>query len=137
MSSLMETLVNDGRFDTFVSALQASNLSDRLHASGPFTVFAPTDDAFTGLPEGVVDRMMDDVSSLTRVTSYHLLEGRLNAEAIEAQRQLVTVEGSDLRIQRLDGRSFVDDAMIVDADLRADNGIIHAVDAVLLPPDLP
>lgn len=135
MSSLMETLVNDGRFNTFVSALQASNLSDTLHSTGPFTVFAPTDDAFAGLAEGTVDKMMDDVPSLTRVTTYHLVSGLFSADAVEAQERLTTVEGSDVRIQRLDSRAFVDDALIVDSDLNADNGVIHAVDAVLLPPD--
>ena len=134
MSSIVETLVNDGRFDTFVSAIQASNLADTLNGVGPFTVFAPTDDAFAGLPEGTVDRIMDDIPSLTRVVTYHIVPGQLASDDVVTQESIKTVQGNDVRVRRMDGRAFVDDAMIVDTDLRADNGVIHGIDAVLLPP---
>jgi len=134
MSSLVETLVNDGRFDTFVSAIQASNLSDTLNGTGPFTVFAPTDDAFAGLPEGTVDRIMDDIPSLTSVVTYHIVPGQLASDDVITQESLKTVQGSNVKLRRMDGRAFVNDAMITDTDLRADNGVIHSIDAVLLPP---
>lgn len=135
MASLLETLVNDGRFDTFVSAIQASNLAETVGSTDPLTVFAPTDDGFAGLPEGVVDRIMDDIPSLTRLVTYHLVSGRLALDAVVAQEKLVTVAGASLKSQRLDEHVFVNDAQVVDGELLADNGLIYAIDAVLLPPE--
>ena len=134
MSSIIDTLIHDGRFDTFVSAIQASNLADTLNGPGPFTVFAPTDDAFAGLPEGTVDRIMTDIPSLTSVVTYHIVAGQLASDDVIRQESLSTVQGGMLKIQRMDGRTFVNDALLIGTDLRADNGLIHSIDAVLLPP---
>lgn len=134
MGSILEILVDDGRFNTFVSAVQASNLSDTLNSPGPFTVFAPTDDAFVGLPEGMVDQVMDDIPSLTRMITYHIVPGTVSEENLPAQDALETVQGDTITIQRMDGRFFANDALVMKSDLRADNGVIHAIDAVLLPP---
>lgn len=134
MGSILEILVDDGRFNTFVSAVQASNLSDTLNSPGPFTVFAPTDDAFVGLPEGMVDQVMDDIPSLTRMITYHIVPGTVSEENLPAQDALETVQGDTISIQRMDGRFFANDALVMKSDLRADNGVIHAIDAVLLPP---
>jgi uncharacterized surface protein with fasciclin (FAS1) repeats len=134
MSSIVEMLVNDGRFDTFVSAIQASNLTDTLNGPGPFTVFAPTDEAFAGLPEETVDRIMNDIPSLTRVVTYHVVPGQLASSDLVAQTSWQTVEGSSIKLQQLDGQTFVNDALLTGTDLRADNGLLHSIDAVLLPP---
>lgn len=134
MSSIVEMLVNDGRFDTFVSAIQASNLTDTLNGPGPFTVFAPTDEAFAGLPEETVDRIMNDIPSLTRVVTYHVVPGQLASSDLVAQTSWQTIEGSSIKLQQLDGQTFVNDALLTGTDLRADNGLLHTIDAVLLPP---
>lgn len=134
MSSIVEMLVNDGRFDTFVSAIQASNLTDTLNGPGPFTVFAPTDEAFAGLPEETVDRIMNDIPSLTRVVTYHVVAGQLASSDLVAQTSWQTIEGSSIKLQQLDGQTFVNDALLTGTDLRADNGLLHTIDAVLLPP---
>lgn len=134
MANLLDTLTHDGRFDTFVSALQASNLSETLSETGPFTVFAPTEDGFAGLPDNMVDQMMSDLPRLMRLITYHIVPGQLTLEALAAHEHLETVEGGPVQVQRLDGKVFVNDALIIDPDERADNGVIHAVDAVLLPP---
>jgi uncharacterized surface protein with fasciclin (FAS1) repeats len=133
MGSILEILVDDGRFDTFVSAIQASNLADTLNSPGPFTVFAPTDDAFVGLPEGMVDQVMDDIPSLTRMITYHIVPGTVRADNLPSQDALETVHGDSITIQRMDGRFFANDALLITNELRADNGVIHAIDAVLLP----
>lgn len=134
MPSILDTLVNDGRFDTFVSAIQASNLTDTLNQTGPFTVFAPTDDAFAGLPEGAVDSLMTDIPGLTTLVTYHIAPNRLASDLVLAQEHIKTVQGDDLRIRRIEGAAYINDAQIIETDIDADNGVIHALDAVMLPP---
>jgi uncharacterized surface protein with fasciclin (FAS1) repeats len=137
MGNLMETLITDGRFNTFVSAIQAANLVETLVGKpgiGPFTVFAPTDDAFVGLPEGKVEALLADVPELTNLVTYHLVPGVVTAAEATSGGTLRTVQGQDIEVRGLNGNAYANDARVIDADLRADDGIIHAIDTVLLPP---
>ena len=134
MGNIMETLITDGRFNTLVSAIQAANLSDTLTKPGPYTLFAATDDAFAGMPAGEVDRLMADIPALTRLVSYHVVPGRLMAADVLYADSLTTVQGDPLKIQRYDSKPYVNDAQIIGTDVLADNGVIHIIDAVLLPP---
>ncbi|MFO7322180.1 MAG: fasciclin domain-containing protein [Chloroflexota bacterium] len=134
MASLLDILIEDGRFNTFVSAIQASNLTDTFNQLGPLTVFAPTDDAFAGLPEGAVDTIMADIQGLTALVTYHIVPERLPAERMMARERLKTMQGDDLKVRRIEGVAYVNDAQITATDLEADNGLIHVVDAVILPP---
>ena len=134
MGNIMDTLSADGRFNTLVSAIQAANLTDALTQPGPFTLFAATDDAFAGLQVGEVDRLMADIPALTRMVSYHVVAGKLMAADVLYADSLTTVQGDPLKIQRYDGKPYVNDAQIIGTDVLADNGVIHLIDAVLLPP---
>ena len=135
MSNLVEIAAADGRFNTLVSALQAANLADTLSGlGGPFTLFAPTDDAFAGLPEGMVDGLMTDIPGLTRVLTYHVVPGRRTEADVLSHERVRTIQGTDLTVATVGGKPFVNDAQIVEADKLADNGVLHVIDAVLLPP---
>lgn len=131
----METLITDGRFNTFVSALQAANLTDTLTQPGPYTVFAPTDDAFAGLAEGAVDTIMSDIPALTNLLLYHIVPGKLVAADVLYESELKSVKGARLKMQRVDDKPYINDAQILFTDVMAENGVIHVIDSVLLPPN--
>ncbi len=135
MSNLVELATADGRFNTLVSALQAANLADTLSGlGGPFTLFAPTDEAFAGLAEGTLDKLMTDVPGLTNVLTYHMLPGSHLAADILSQSHVPTVQGSDLNVTTVGGKHYINDALLIEVDKVADNGVLHVIDAVLLPP---
>ena len=128
--------VTAGQFTTLVEAVQAAELVDTLRGPGPFTVFAPTDEAFAKLPEGTVANLLnpDNKDQLVAVLTYHVVAGRVSSGDIADQVAMVkTVEGSKLLIDTKNGTK-VDTANIVSADVDASNGVIHVIDTVLLPP---
>ena len=128
--------VTAGQFTTLVEAVQAAELVDTLRGPGPFTVFAPTDEAFAKLPEGTVANLLnpDNKDQLVAVLTYHVVAGRVSSGDIADQVAMVkTVEGSKLLIDTKNGAK-VDTANIVSADVDASNGVIHVIDTVLLPP---
>lgn len=120
-----------GSFETLLTALQAAGLAETLKGEGPFTVFAPTDDAFAALPDGALDGLLADPQALTRVLTYHVVPGRITAAEI-ADVPLTTLEGGTLAIEVGDGVR-VDEATVVSADVKAGNGVIHVIDTVLMP----
>jgi uncharacterized surface protein with fasciclin (FAS1) repeats len=134
MSNIVEMLAQESRFSTLVSAIQAANLVETLNGPGPFTLFAPTDDAFAGLPEGTIASMLADVPHLTKLLTYHVVTEKVTAADLSSRTMLPTVEGDPIKIQKIDNRTFINDAMLTQIDLQADNGIIHVIDQVLLPP---
>ncbi len=131
--SVADLAVNDGRFTTLVAALQAAGLVETLQGEGPFTVFAPTDDAFAKLPAGTVEALLNDLPTLTDILLYHVAPGSLMAADVTTQDYLSTAQGESVRIKVEDGKAFINGAQIVITDLKAKNGVVHVIDTVILP----
>jgi transforming growth factor-beta-induced protein len=133
--TIISTAVADGRFTTLVAAIQAANLSGTLSGPGPFTVFAPTDDAFKNLPNGTVQALLQDPKGqLTQILLYHVVPGEYLAADIVNMTTLQTLQGGNLTINATGGAVYVNNAKIVQADIMTQNGVIHVIDAVLIPP---
>lgn len=130
---LLEALQADGRFTTLVAALTAAGLDTVIATQGPFTVFAPTDEAFAALPPGTVDALLQDTNALRHILLYHVVDEELSARKLEKERKVETLQGDKVRIRSPKDRLYVNDARVIDADLKAGNGTIHAISAVLLP----
>ena len=132
MADIVDTAVSAGQFTTLVTAVQAAGLVDTLKGPGPFTVFAPTDDAFAKLPDGTVEGLLNDIPQLTAVLTYHVVPGRVMAADVVGLSSATTVQGQDLSIDTADGVK-VGGANVVQTDIEADNGVIHVIDSVVLP----
>ncbi len=132
--SIVEIAVGDGRFTTLVAALTAANLVDTLSGDGPFTVFAPTDDAFAALPEGTVEGLLNDIPALTEVLTYHVVSGDVRAAQVVGLDSAPTLQGEDVAIRVENGNVFVNESQVIITDLVGSNGVVHVIDAVLLPP---
>ncbi|MDX2243178.1 MAG: fasciclin domain-containing protein [Leptolyngbyaceae cyanobacterium bins.302] len=132
MADIVDTAANAGSFGTLVAAVKAAGLVDTLKGTGPFTVFAPTDDAFAKLPAGTVDSLLQDIPQLTKILTYHVVSGKVTAADVVKLSSAKTVEGSELKIDASNGVK-VNDANVVTPDVAADNGVIHVIDSVLLP----
>jgi transforming growth factor-beta-induced protein len=131
--TIVDIAVADGRFETLVAALTAADLAGTLQGEGPFTVFAPTDDAFAALPEGTVEALLEDIPALTDVLLYHVVPGNVMAADVVALDAANTVQGQAVAIT-VDGDSvMVNDSQVVITDIEAANGVIHVIDAVLIP----
>jgi transforming growth factor-beta-induced protein len=132
---IVDLAVADGRFTTLAAALQAANLVDTLKGEGPFTVFAPTDDAFAKLPAGTVEALLADIPALTSILTYHVADGYAMASDVVALESIKTLNGKPVEIMVKDGMVYLNDAQVVITDILAKNGVIHVIDSVLLPPD--
>ncbi|MBD2777214.1 fasciclin domain-containing protein [Iningainema tapete] len=132
MADIVDTAVNAGSFNTLAAALQAANLVDTLKGAGPFTVFAPTDDAFAKLPAGTVDALLQDIPQLTKILTYHVVPGKVTAADVVKLNSAKTVEGTSVKIDASNGVK-VNDATVTQPDVTADNGVIHVIDTVLIP----
>ncbi len=130
---IVEIAVSDGRFTTLVAALDAAGLVETLQGDGPFTVFAPTDDAFAQLPAGTVDALLADIPTLTNILLYHVVAGAVPSSDVVNLTSATTVQGQPVMISTSDGVA-VNGANVVIPDIIASNGIIHVIDAVILPP---
>ena len=128
---IVDTAVAAGNFKTLATALQAAGLIDTLKGKGPFTVFAPTDEAFAKVPKADLDALLKDKAKLTAVLTYHVVAGKVLAKDIKPGK-VKTVQGSELTLATTGGVS-VDAAKVTTADVLADNGVIHAIDTVLTP----
>jgi len=133
LKDIVDTAVEAGSFTTLVTAVEAAGLVDTLKGEGPFTVFAPTDAAFAALPEGALDGLLADIPALTDVLLYHVVSGKVMAADVVNLSSATTVQGSDLTITVEDGAVMINDALVVTADIETSNGVIHVIDAVLLP----
>jgi uncharacterized surface protein with fasciclin (FAS1) repeats len=131
---IVDTAIAAGSFKTLVAAVQAADLVDTLKGPGPFTVFAPTDDAFAKLPPGTVDALLADKAALTAVLTYHVVAGKVTAADVAGLTQATTVQGGALTIDTSSGVR-INDATVIKADVMASNGVIHVIDTVLLPPE--
>ena len=133
--SIIETAEATDGFSTLVAAVEAAGLSETLDGEGPFTVFAPTDDAFAALPEGTVEGLLEDPDALSNILLYHVVPGEVTAEQVTTLESATTAQGADVAIS-LEGDSvFVDDAQVIMTDIATSNGVIHVIDAVLMPPE--
>jgi transforming growth factor-beta-induced protein len=137
-SSIVDIAVQDGRFTTLVAAVQAAGLAETLSGEGQFTVFAPTDDAFAALPEGTVESLLEDPeSALKDILLYHVAEGVVPAETVVTLESATTIQGEPVAIKVMDGQVMLNDsATVIITDIEASNGIIHVIDAVILPPSI-
>ncbi len=122
-----------GSFNTLITALKAAGLVDTLNSAGPFTVFAPTDEAFAKIPKADLDALLADKAKLTAVLTYHVVSGKVMAKDVGGMKSAKTVQGGELPIDTTSGVK-VGTAMVTKADIEASNGVIHVIDTVLMPP---
>ena len=132
MPKIIELAQSAGTFNTLITAVKAAGLEGALNGDGPFTVFAPTDEAFAQVPQDALNALLADKDKLTKALTYHVLAGKYMASDIMGISTVTTLEGGDLRIDASDGVK-VDEAHVIQADLVADNGVIHVIDQVILP----
>lgn len=134
--NIVETAVAAGSFNTLVEAVQAAGLTSALEGPGPFTVFAPTDQAFAKLPAGTLQSLLkpENKEKLRAILTYHVVAGDLDAAQVMKLTSVKTLEGADLKITDHNGSVMVDNAKIVKTDIPASNGIIHVINEVMLPP---
>ncbi len=129
---IVDTAVANGSFTTLVAAVQAAGLVDTLKSEGPFTVFAPTDAAFAALPAGTVESLLGDIPTLTSILTYHVIPGAVMAADLTEGMTAATVNGQNV-IFTLDGGPRINGANIIMTDVLATNGVIHVIDAVIMP----
>ncbi len=136
LSDIVDTAVADGRFKTLAAALGAAGLVETLKGEGPFTVFAPTDDAFAKLPAGTVETLLkpENLEQLKSILLYHVVSGKVLADQVVTLESADTVLGKPVTIKVMDGKVYVNDSQVVLTDVLASNGVIHVIDSVLLPP---
>ncbi len=133
--NIVEVAVANGSFNTLVAAVQAAGLVDTLSGDGPFTVFAPTDEAFAKLPAGAVETLLkpENLTKLQGILTYHVISGKVMSSDIQPTQMVKTVNGKEVSIKLSGGTVNVDNAKVVAADVAASNGVIHVIDAVILP----
>ena len=131
---IVATAIAAGSFTTRVAAVQAAGLVDTLKGEGPFTVFAPTDEAFAALPEGTVEELLkpENKAMLTAILTYHVVPGKVMSGDLSNNMMATTVQGSDVTIMT-EGGVMVEEASVVNADVETSNGVIHVIDKVILP----
>ena len=130
---IVDTAVAAGDFSTLVTAVKAAGLVETLKGEGPFTVFAPTDAAFAKVPTETLNALLADKAALANVLTYHVVAGKVMAADVVTLTSAVTVQGQSVSIEVKDGKVYVDGAQVVATDIKASNGVIHVIDAVILP----
>lgn len=133
---IVTTAVEAGSFNTLAAALEAAGLVGVLQSEGPFTVFAPTDEAFAKLPAGTVEALLADKDALTRILTYHVVAGRVSSSMVVGLSEAETVAGIAAPIEVRSGEVYVAGAKVVTVDVPASNGVIHIIDSVMLPPEM-
>jgi uncharacterized surface protein with fasciclin (FAS1) repeats len=134
-ADIVDTAVAAGSFKTLVTAVQKAGLVETLKGAGPFTVFAPTDEAFAKLPAGTLDMLLANPDKLAAVLKYHVVSGKVMAKDVKTG-PVATVEGSNARLMVKGSDVMINRAKVVKADVEASNGVIHVIDAVILPPSM-
>ena len=130
---IIETAGSAGSFTTLARAIEAAGLTETLKGEGPFTVFAPTDEAFAQLPQDTLEALLQDRERLAAILTYHVVPGRIGSAEVAGSQSAKTVNGQELGITASDGKVMVGKATVIQADIPASNGVIHAIDTVLLP----
>jgi len=133
--NIVETAVGNGSFKTLVAAVTAAGLVETLSGAGPFTVFAPLDDAFAALPEGTVDTLVlpENKDQLTGILTYHVVAGKVMSTDLSDGMKATTVNGAEITIHLTDGKVMINDAEVVSADIETSNGVIHVINKVIMP----
>lgn len=131
--TIVDVAVEAGNFTTLVAAVKAAGLVETLSGAGPFTVFAPTDEAFAKLPAGTVEGLLKDKEKLTKILTYHVVAGKVMAKDVAGMTSAKTVEGSEVTVKAENGVVMINDATVTSADIEASNGVIHVIDTVLMP----
>jgi uncharacterized surface protein with fasciclin (FAS1) repeats len=132
MADIVETAINAGSFNTLVKLLEATDLVDTLKSPGPFTVFAPVDEAFARMPEGALDKLLQDVSKLRKIVAYHVVPGDVRSDDLLQIDEAPTLEGSILVVDTSNGYK-VNQAIVMKPDILTDNGVIHVIDSIVMP----
>ena len=132
-STIVDVAIKAGTFKTLVKAVQAAGLVETLRGTGPFTVFAPTDEAFAKLPKGTLEALIADPAKLKAILTYHVVSGTVMAAQVVDLKSATTVNGQDVRIKVESGKVYVDGAQVTTTDIAASNGVIHVIDSVILP----
>ena len=130
---IVDTAVAAGNFKTLATALKAAGLVETLKGAGPFTVFAPTDEAFAKLPAGTLDALLKDKAKLTAILTYHVVPGKVMAADVVKLKEAKTVQGQSIKIDTSMGGVKVDGANVIKTDIVTSNGVIHVIDSVILP----
>lgn len=131
--NIVEVAQEAGQFNTLIAAVQAAGLVDTLATGGPFTVFAPTDEAFAQIPQEQLAALLEDTETLTAILTYHVVSGKVRAEDVVGLDSATTVQGSDISISVSDEGVHINGARVLTTDIEASNGIIHVIDAVITP----
>lgn len=133
---VVETAINAGKFSTLAKALGAANLVETLKGAGPFTVFAPTDAAFSALPQGALDNLLkpENINDLTALLTYHVASGNMAAADVASVKEISTLNGASAKISSKDGKVYIDKAEITETDIACSNGVIHVINSVIMPP---
>jgi uncharacterized surface protein with fasciclin (FAS1) repeats len=131
-ADIVDTAVSAGQFKTLVKAVQQAGLVDTLKGKGPFTVFAPTDEAFAKLPAGTLEALLNDKQKLSAILTYHVVPGQVMAAQVKPG-AVKTVQGQSLTVTAKNGAVMIDNAKVVKTDIAASNGVIHVIDTVVLP----
>ncbi|MFT7580159.1 MAG: putative surface protein with fasciclin (FAS1) repeats [Myxococcota bacterium] len=134
LSDIVDTAASTGKFTTLLTAATAAGLVDTLKSAGPFTVFAPTDAAFAKLPKGTVEALLKDPAKLKSILLYHVVPGKVMAAQAVKLTSAKTAQGSEIKLKVVDGKLMINGATVTGADVKASNGVIHVIDAVILPP---
>ncbi|EGA68863.1 hypothetical protein VISI1226_11057 [Vibrio sinaloensis DSM 21326] len=134
-ADIVDVAVENGSFNTLVAAVKAAGLVDTLKGKGPFTVFAPTDEAFAKLPDGTVEMLLkpENKDKLVAILTYHVVAGKVMAADVVKLNSATTVQGQDVMIKTMGSKVMVDNATVVAADVKAKNGVIHVIDTVIMP----
>ncbi|MBD1807735.1 fasciclin domain-containing protein [Microcoleus sp. FACHB-SPT15] len=132
MADIVETAINAGSFNTLVKAVEAADLVDFLKTPGPYTVFAPVDEAFERLPEGTLDELLQDIPKLKKILTYHVVFGDVRSDNLLEIEEAETVEGSIIAVDTSNGYK-VNQALVITPDILTDNGVIHVIDSILMP----
>ncbi|MBD2493796.1 fasciclin domain-containing protein [Nostoc sp. FACHB-280] len=133
MANIWETAVKAGNFNTLIKAAEAAQIIDTLQSSDFFTLFAPTDEAFAQLPQGTLEELLQNIAKLRKIVAYHVTYGDVRSDDLVQIEEAETLEGSVLAIESANGDIRVNDAHVLQTDILADNGVIHVIDAVLIP----
>lgn len=132
---IVDTAASAGMFNTLVAAIKAAGLVDVLKGKGPFTVFAPTDEAFAKLPAGTIDELLkpENKDKLVKILTYHVVSGKVLASDVVKMNKAKTVQGQEVMIKAKDGKVMIDKSNVIKTDIETSNGVIHVIDTVLMP----